>query len=62
LHPARLLEDTEAGDLGGEAFAVLGTVVRSDPEQDHDTGFDFGNALLTDVDGGGANTLNDRAR
>jgi len=62
LHLAALLEDAEAGDLRGEAFAVLRTVVRADPNEDNDTGFDFGNALVTDVDRGRANALNDRAR
>jgi hypothetical protein len=62
LHLARLLEDAEAGDLGGKAFAVFGTVVRADPEENHDTGFDIDNALVADVDAGGTNALNHRAR
>jgi len=62
LHLARLFEDAEARDLGGEAFAVLRTVLRADPEEDHDTGLDLSDALLTDGDARGANTLNDRAR
>jgi hypothetical protein len=62
LHPASLLEDAETGDLRGEAFAVLGTVVCADSEEDHDTGFDVGHAFVTDVDAGGSNALNDRAR
>jgi hypothetical protein len=62
LHLASLLEDAETGDLRGEAFAILRTVVRADSDEDYDTGFDFGNALVTDVDRGRANALNDRAR
>jgi hypothetical protein len=62
LHPARLFEDAETGDLRGEPFAVLGTVIRPDPDERDDTGFDLGHALVTDVDGGRANALNDRAR
>jgi len=62
LHPASLLEDAKTGDLRGEAFAILGSVVRADPEEDDDTGFDLGHALIPDVDGGRANALNDRAR
>jgi hypothetical protein len=62
LHLARLFEDAKACDLGGEAFAMLRTVVRADPKEDQDTGFDFGDALVTDIDAGGANTLNDRAQ
>ena len=62
LHLAGLLEDAEGGDLRGEAFAVLRAVVRANPEQHHDTGFDFGHALVADVDGSGADPLNDRAR
>jgi hypothetical protein len=62
LHLAALLEDAETGDLRGETFAVLRTVVRADPDEDDDTGFDLGNALVTDVDRGRANALNDCAR
>jgi hypothetical protein len=62
LHLAALLEDAETGDLRGEALAVLRSVVRADAQEDNDTGFDLGHALITDVDGGRANALNDRAR
>jgi hypothetical protein len=62
LHFSALLEDAQAGDFRGEAFSVLRMVVRADPDEDDDTGFDLGNALVTDVDGGRANALNDRAR
>ena len=62
LHPAALLEDAETRDLCRKAFAVLRTVVHTDSEEHDDTCFDFGHALVTDVDGGGTNTLYDRAR
>jgi hypothetical protein len=62
LHLPCFLEDPEAGDLGGETFAVLGAVVHADSEEHDDTGFDLGYALHTDVEGGRPNTLNDRAR
>jgi len=62
LHLAGLLEDAQPGDLRGEAFAVLRAVLRTDAEEDDDTRFDFSNALLADVDGGGADPLNYRAR
>src|SRR5204863_5200877 len=52
LHPACLLEDAQAGDLRGEPLAVLGAVVRADPEEHEDTGFYFGYALVPDVDAG----------
>src|SRR5712692_4943549 len=39
LHLAGLFENAKAGDLRGEAFAVLRTVVRADAEEDDDTGF-----------------------
>jgi len=62
LHLAGLFEDAEARDLRGEALAVLRAVVRADPEEHHDTRFDFGDALVADVDGGRPDPLNDRAR
>jgi hypothetical protein len=62
LHSASLFEDTEVRDLRGEAFAVLGTVALADSEQHDESGLDFGNALVADVDRGRANPLNDRAR
>ena len=62
LHPAALLEDAETRDLRRKAFAVLRTVVHAHSEEHDDTCFDFGHALVTDVDGGGTNTLYDRAR
>jgi hypothetical protein len=62
LHPAAFVEDAQTGDLGGEPFAVLGTVVGTDPDKSDDTSFDFGDPLVPDVDGGGPNALDDRAR
>jgi hypothetical protein len=62
LHPPTLFEDPKTGDLRSEALAVLGTIVRADAKQHDDTGFDLGHALVTDIDGGRANALNDRAR
>jgi hypothetical protein len=62
LHLAVLLEDAESDDLRGEPLAVLGTIVRANSQQDDDTGFDLGDALVTDVDGRRANALYDRAR
>jgi hypothetical protein len=62
LHLAVLLEDAESHDLRGEPLPVLGTIVRADPQQDDDTGFDLGDAVVTDVDGRRANALYDRAR
>jgi hypothetical protein len=62
LHPAVLLEDTESGDLRGEALAVFGTVVRADPDEGDHSRADLGHALVTDVDGGRTNALHDRAR
>ena len=62
LHLPGFLEDAKTGDFGGKPFAVLGTVLRPDSEEHDDTGFDVGHALVADVDGGRADTLNDRAR
>jgi len=62
LHSASLFEDAEVGDLRSQAFAILGAVALADSKQYDDTGFDFGNALVADVDRGRANPLNDRAR
>jgi hypothetical protein len=62
LHLARLLEDAEADDLRGEAFAVLRAVARADAEKHHDTRFDFGHALVADIDRGRTNPLYDRAQ
>jgi hypothetical protein len=62
LHPPGFLEDAQAGDLRGKSFAILGTVRRADPDEDDDTGFDLGHALVADVDGGSADALDDRAR
>ena len=62
LHPSGLLEDAQSGDLRGKPLAILGTIVQADSEEHGDTEFDLGDTLLTDVDGGRANTLNDRAR
>jgi hypothetical protein len=62
LHLPFFLEDAERGDLGGEAFAVLGAVTGTDSQEDNDTGFDLGNALVANIERRGANALNDRAR
>jgi hypothetical protein len=62
LHSTSFFEDAEIGDLRGQAFAVLGAVALADPEEYDDTRLDFGDALVTDVDRGRANPLNDRAR
>ena len=61
LQPAILFKNTERGDLRPEPLAVLRAILDADAEQDDHASGDLGDALVIDIDRGGANPLHDRA-